>query len=60
MEETGDRDKADLDYNNIILLYGVEESENQLINSMGKISFTVANKVNMLPNLQQYKANQCD
>ncbi|KAA0188853.1 hypothetical protein FBUS_01992 [Fasciolopsis buskii] len=49
-EGTGDRDEADAD--------DVEESENQLINSMGEISCTVPNRVNMLPNLQQDKANQ--
>ncbi|KAA0197397.1 hypothetical protein FBUS_01034 [Fasciolopsis buskii] len=49
-EEVGDRDEADAD--------DVEESENQLINSMDEISCTVPNKVNMLPNLQQDKANQ--
>ncbi|THD28939.1 hypothetical protein D915_000208 [Fasciola hepatica] len=35
-----------------------EESENQLINSMGEISCTVPNTVNMIPNPGPDKANQ--
>ncbi|TPP67607.1 hypothetical protein FGIG_05271 [Fasciola gigantica] len=35
-----------------------EESENQLINSMGEISCTVPNTVNMIPNPDPDKSNQ--